>query len=753
MFRLSNSFVGANNMAQSSATATASRPRPNAYSEPSHSTSASSITNPAAGVTVSLSCNKTSDRRTIEIPAGKSIQIGRSSKSGFKGLYASSTNALFDCAVVSRDHAELSMTSPWESRPRVTITDKGSLHGTTVNGRKIENGAPYELHTGDVIELGEKITRGDGKCDPDAVGPAHDKLRPANTYFSDAHEGVSLTFKRLDPEQSYHPRSTSPAMNRGYQVPDSPDQEASEYDSDIDLESLYDYNNQQSSAKTTPEQPKHKSGSQESPINLEGAAGPSIIDLSQDDELMVMSPAGRMNNESIVIQETYDEDTELLVPESVPAEAVADPASIDADAFNDQDITVSDDDNDDVESVRMHNTGLCQILMGRDDATSDVEEEEHDDDQEAEESEEEDIEYDGYDSIGDADGQSDSAAPDINDYGSEPESEPESDLDEPSEVYSSAHLQQDSPEPQGPEQLQQTFKTSTIHSVLEQPQPKAQYDPVRGSQPAATASASASLASASMPPASAYVYGFPGYGPPCEMPATDFSDSSRWDIQPPAMPYDGSLGMNNYFTPYATQAHFGVPVFNAPQQSPDFAVPVNLDQYRSQAHTSPFPQAQTSGFAGNNPTSNAPQPLTEASPSKTAGKIAITDIVDDAPKSAPEVVNEAAAMMEEAKKMVAAANEDANNIDSPSNTKRKANEMETATVTESPQQPSKKSKQDVTDNGLIARTPARRTKSRSTVRRVATTAAQYATAAAFGGAATIAFLSSPYAQSLIDFLG
>ena len=237
------------------------------------------------------------------------------------------------------------------------------------------------------------------------------------------------------------------------------------------------------------------------------------------------------------------------------------------------------------------------------------------------------------------------------------------------------------------------------------------------------------------------------------MPATDFSDSSRWDIQPPAMPYDGSLGMNNYFAPYGAQPSFGVPVFNAPQQSPDMAAPVTFDHFHPQTYTSPFTQAQMSGSAGNILNAKAPEALTEVSPPKTAGKIAITDIVDDASNSAPELVDEASTMIEEAKKMVAAANEQATNVDSPSTTKRKANEMETAAVTESPQQPIKKSKQDVTDDGSVARTLARRTKSRSTARRVATTAAQYATAAAFGGAATIAFLSSPYAQSLIDFLG
>lgn len=707
----------------------------------------------AAGVTISLASNKSGDRRVIEIAAGKPVQIGRSSKSGFKGLYASSTNALFDCAVVSRDHAELAMTSPWHGiPPRVTITDKGSLHGTTVNGRKLENGAPFDLHTGDVIELGEKITRGEGKRYPHTAGTADDKLHYTNTHITDAHEGVSLTFKRYEPEH-YRPTSPSPVMNRGYQVPDSPEQEASDYDSNIDLESLYDYANQQSSAKTTPEQPKHKSGTQKSPINLEGAAGPSIVDLSQDDDELVVMPAAHKGNESIVIAETYDEEEELLVPESVPVDTVVEAASANAENLADQDIADSDayDIDDDVESVRMHNTGLCQILMGQDGATSDIENREHEDDDEAEDSEDKDVEY-GYESIDDADEQSDGADSDLNNY----DSEPESNVEEPSELYSSTHLQQESPEPDEP---QQPIKTSTIHSVLaaEQPKPKAQYDPVRSSQQSATGGP---FAAASMPSASAYVYGYPGYGS-YEMPATDFSDSSRWDMQPATIPYASQFGSQQYYpAPYGAAAatpfggSFTAPtMFDAPQQSATFAAPSNVDQSRPQSYTNPFMPAQMPAQMRAMTADTPAQAITDVSPSKVAGKIAITDIVDEQPHLATEAADETSAMLAEAEKMVAAANADDNSAGFSNSTKRKANDLETVAMTETPQQPTKKSKQEVTDKDSASRAPARRTKSRSTVRRVATSAAQYATAAAFGGAATIAFLSSPYAQSLIDFLG
>ncbi|EME46601.1 hypothetical protein DOTSEDRAFT_70570 [Dothistroma septosporum NZE10] len=697
---MSSIFTGANNMARSSATVAASRPRPNSYT---------------AGVTVSLSCNKSADRRTIAIAAGKTVQIGRSSKSGFKGLYASSTNALFDCAVVSRDHAEMSMTSPWQDpRPRITIMDKGSLHGTTVNGRRLDNGTPFELHTGDVIELGERITRGE-----------------------DAHEGVTLTYKRLDPEPSYL-RSPSPAMNRGYQVPDSPDLEASDYESDLDLESLYNYGNEGSSAKTTPEQSKHEIGSQELPINLEGVAGPSIVNLSRDDDeeddMIIMSAASNEVKESLIIPETYDEDEAPLVLESVPAVT----AEVEQSGGYKQNIPGSDAAEDDVESVQVHNTGLCQILIERDGEASNLEGQ-HLNEHEAEKSEEDDVEY-AFESTDDADGQSDSAASDLNNYGSEADSE----LHEPLEVYSTAHLQHDAPEPHDTEQSQQPLKTSTIHSVLsaEQPKPKAQYDPVRGSQPSANqhATASAYLPNTSMPSASGY--------------------TSRWDIQPVAMPLDGPFSGHAYYNapayggaPISFGASFTAPpMFAASQLSKTTENCSSLDRPHSSTYADRLLQAQMSASAGNTSTSNAAQLSTEVSSSKTAGKIAITDIVDDQPDPNAQVVNDASAMIEEAKKMAHAAKSSAVNAESASG-KRKADEMETLPIADSLQQPAKKSKQQAADKAIIVKTPAQRIRHHGTVRRVATTAAQYATAAAFGGAATIAFLSSPYAQSLIDFLG
>lgn len=110
---------------------------------------------------ISLTSNTTDDHRTLELIPGKTYIIGRASKNKHD-MRPGPDNALFDCAVVSREHAEL-RSSPWQPPGRqVTLTDKRSLHGTTVNGSRLIPNSPFALKTGDVIKFGEKVARGDG---------------------------------------------------------------------------------------------------------------------------------------------------------------------------------------------------------------------------------------------------------------------------------------------------------------------------------------------------------------------------------------------------------------------------------------------------------------------------------------------------------------------------------------------------------------------------------------------------------------
>lgn len=118
-------------------------------------------------------------QRHITLSPGFPVTIGRASKSEAKQLQAAEDNALFDCPVVSRNHAELRMhgwsevsTSSYNRmngaltdavKNQVTITDIDSMHGTTLNGSKISANVEHTLQPGDMLKFGERVTRGSGE--------------------------------------------------------------------------------------------------------------------------------------------------------------------------------------------------------------------------------------------------------------------------------------------------------------------------------------------------------------------------------------------------------------------------------------------------------------------------------------------------------------------------------------------------------------------------------------------------------------
>lgn len=270
-------------------------------------------------------------------------------------MRASPGNALFDCAVVSREHAEL-RSSPWQPPGKqVTLTDKKSLHGTTVNGNRLLPHQVVPLKTGDVIKFGEKVARGDGMCSTQHVrrlsvinSTATDLLPPSST---EAHDGVSVTFHQIQLDHhhdSSYRQPVSPSNVRGFHVPD--DSENSDYESEDD--SFVSHPRDSSSAKTTPEQAKM--GSQKQPIDLEDvtASHRKIISLIDDEEGSILGeplPAPRSTVPESIMGDS------LLVTESLPS---AKPLL----TVDQYDIHDSDFDDDDDESVAEHNTGLSQIL-------------------------------------------------------------------------------------------------------------------------------------------------------------------------------------------------------------------------------------------------------------------------------------------------------------------------------------------------------------------------------------------------------
>ncbi|CAI6086260.1 unnamed protein product [Clonostachys chloroleuca] len=88
--------------------------------------------------------------------------IGRQS-SRRRGLEAASNNFLFDCPVMSRDHATIKLDN---DKQEVSIKDAGSLHGTFVNSQRLRDQESKRLLTGDVITFGVNIDRGAEKFHP-----------------------------------------------------------------------------------------------------------------------------------------------------------------------------------------------------------------------------------------------------------------------------------------------------------------------------------------------------------------------------------------------------------------------------------------------------------------------------------------------------------------------------------------------------------------------------------------------------------
>ncbi|KAL2023797.1 hypothetical protein VTK56DRAFT_1064 [Thermocarpiscus australiensis] len=106
--------------------------------------------------------------RRIKLNRNKnSIVIGRASKLSSKGFVAALDNAWFDCAVMSRQHAEI--VADMEAK-RVEVRDLSSLHGTFLNGSEgICVKGFRELKDGDTLTFGVPIWRGPEKFTPITV--------------------------------------------------------------------------------------------------------------------------------------------------------------------------------------------------------------------------------------------------------------------------------------------------------------------------------------------------------------------------------------------------------------------------------------------------------------------------------------------------------------------------------------------------------------------------------------------------------
>lgn len=581
------------------------------------------------GVTISLINNRSRDHRTLSLLPYQTVNVGRSSRSEQKKLSANKNNALFDCPVVSRNHAELRVSGPYQD---VTITDRSSLHGTTVNGQRLTPGHNFTLQSGDVIKLGERVTRGDGKWSTKNTA----QIKEANeASATDTHEGVSVTFRRHEPrEPGDFFRDESPSLNH-FHVPSPGGDEPSDYDSEI--ESVHSDHNDRSSAQTTPEQPKIV----------------HTIDLSQEDD------------------DEDDDDDEYepaVVPNSLSfSRAPQKPISIE------DDLDDSERDEIIIETSHQpeHPLAFLDDEMG---AEEDVIEEENPA----------------------LDVHPDSAWA-LKDRSSPQLEEQPTDMDNAADDGNT------------------NFFTAPVMPS------KPRYDPVRNSQPPPdepkTSNNTASSMNASANPSIHNLYDF---GADHDAPASlGIKSGSRWDV-PPAVPAveAGQYNSSAYPGWQSTSTSFGFGLGGWQQRQPDsLSAFASASQQPAQSKDvdQPFPSF--------------------ASATDNKGKMAIGQIVEEQ-RDSNELVNQS-----ESVELAAAPT---------SGTKRKAEDPAPVQHAETETPSPKRAKAN--SGNAVHHAQHRRTRGRGTVRRIAEGAVTYGGSACLGAAATVAFLSSSYAQDLIDWL-
>ncbi|KAK5129606.1 hypothetical protein LTR08_003037 [Meristemomyces frigidus] len=599
-----------------------------------------------------------SDIRLLTLVEGEPITIGRASRSEAKDLHTSISNALFDCPVVSRSHAELRFNSFKLADEEITITDKGSMHGTVVNSKRLEPGVPYPLRSGDHLKFGDKVTRG-----------------------SDIHDGVWVTFDRF---QSYTKPSQTMRSSSGFQVP-SDSEDGSDPESDNDSTMCNDVPGPFSSAMTTPEQAKvttektmTASGTQEQPID---------IDVDQlDNQVNDMDATAKKicQAQKNLFSDTYAES--------------ADAVSVGGDS-----------EDEDVESVG---------------SLSDEEEDDDEDDEDDEDDKEHEdnpTEWDAAE-LSDHYDESEADGPEV--LSSKKEASPE--LGTPAEAPKSKDhdmWRNSAPAPKIP-----TSSRSTA------------YDPIRGSFPSSTNN-------------------YHDYFPPNTYGYTAAYglDKSSWDIPPRAPPSTATQAASSsqpYYRPYSSyNPNAGAtPAIPCPHYTPPTMAPTQTYGYSSQP---PSTIVGATAESLSQPSEAVREPGTALRPTPAASaksRISIPNIVDGSSNtiSKPTVV-EAPGLSDAAKPRLGMAIDD-------TCLKRKADDIskeEAKNIEQGWLDVYSASAPETQPPFTLREEPAAQqpaAKKARTMKSVSVEAAKYASAALLGGVGTVAFLATPMAQQLLDWM-
>jgi pSer/pThr/pTyr-binding forkhead associated (FHA) protein len=322
------------------------------------------LLSPAVTITLT-SARRTQDvTRHIVLHPDEPVIIGRTSRSEFKNLTSSNDNALFDCPVVSRTHAEFSLSfNKWDVKDmyKIYITDKRSMHGTSVNGQKLQPNRRFLLNVGDVIRLGDSVSQGSSEHPL-----ARRVVSPADND-PDSYDGVIISLdcisvasqKKNSLQTTYGARGIA----RGFGCPSSSDPESDD-DSVEEVEAP-------SSAQTTPDQTTEKPAMKE--LANFGSSTLTGIVLDDENEPESVAAAPIITARSIVVPDTYDED-ELAEIEAAEMERVMYLQGLE-DAAADEQEEMDEEDDEEVygaQESELHFSDDEQSQASDDDNTSDA---------------------------------------------------------------------------------------------------------------------------------------------------------------------------------------------------------------------------------------------------------------------------------------------------------------------------------------------------------------------------------------------
>ncbi|CAF4602730.1 unnamed protein product [Rotaria sp. Silwood1] len=113
------------------------------------------------------------------IPLNEQVKVGRA----VARLKALPNNAIFDCKVLSRQHAKL-----WYENGKFLLQDTKSSNGTFVNNQRLgkcnEESLPFEIYSGDIIQFGVDVTENNRKTTHNCI------IIEVKLYHSDGNEAL-----------------------------------------------------------------------------------------------------------------------------------------------------------------------------------------------------------------------------------------------------------------------------------------------------------------------------------------------------------------------------------------------------------------------------------------------------------------------------------------------------------------------------------------------------------------------------------